>query len=512
VVEPTELDAVGQAELVRRADVSPRELVEAAIGRIEAHDDALNAVVVRRFDRALEEAEAPAEGPFRGVPILLKDVGAELAGEVQTYGTRFLRDAAWRAHEDSHVGRRLREAGFVVLGRTNSPELATDVTTEPAAYGPCRNPYDLMRSAGGSSGGSAAAVAARMVAVAHGNDGGGSLRIPASACGLVALKPTRARISAGPLHGEQTWAGATVEGVLTRTVRDTAALLDVLAGPERSDPYHAPPLAGPLREEVGRDPGRLRVGVLERRPRVGGDPAPECAAAVSLTARLLERLGHEVEPDAPAALDDVKFDRHYAAMIAADVVVSMRRWEAELGRSIGDDELEPRNVAFRRIGTKLSAGDYLTSRQWLHRFSTRIASWWADDRYDLLLTPTVAGLPPEPGFFSAEGDVRLGGQRVRGWSPYTSVFNVTGQPAVSLPVHRTATGLPVGVQLVAAFGREDLLVRVAAQLEAEIGWASVVPAGLSATPAPPGGEVGRPPDAGLGRQAGPNGTTRPASP
>jgi amidase len=474
-VDPTELDAVGQADLVRRGKVSPRELVEASITRIEATDGALNAVVVRRFDQALDEAEAAPDGPFRGVPVLLKDVGAELAGEVQTYGTRFLRDAGWRAHEDSHLGRRLREAGFVVLGRTNTPELATDVTTESNAYGPCRNPYDVTRTAGGSSGGSAAAVAARMVAVAHGNDGGGSLRIPASACGLVALQPTRARISAGPLHGEQTWAGATVEGVLTRTVRDTAALLDVLAGREPGDPYDAPALPGPLREEVGRDPGRLRIGVLVRRPRVGGDPAPECVEAVSTAARLLERLGHDVESGGPAALDEVDFDRHYPRMIAADVIVALERWEAELGRPILDEELEPRNVAYRRIGAKLSAGAYLGSRHWLNRFSARVQSWWADDGYDLLLTPTLAGLPPELGHLSADGDVRLWGQRLREWSPYTSTFNTTGQPSVSLPVHRTAAGLPVGVQLVAAFGREDVLIRVGAQLEAALGWESVTP-------------------------------------
>jgi amidase len=448
-VEPLEYDAVGQADLVRRGEVSPRKLVEASISRIEAADGALNAVVVRRFERALDEAEAPRDGPFRGVPILLKDVGAELAGEVQTYGTRFLRDAGWRAHEDSHLGRRLRDAGFVVLGRSNTPELATDVTTEPAAYGPCLNPYDVTRSPGGSSGGSAAAVAARMVAVAHGNDGGGSLRIPASACGLVGLQ---------------------------RTVRDTAALLDLLAGLEPGDPYDAPALPGPLRDEVGRHPGRLRVGVLVRRPRVGGEPAPECVDAALSTARLLERLGHDVSPAAPEALDDVEFDGHYARMIAADVIVSLRRWEAELGRSIGDDELEPRNVAFRRIGTKLSAGDYLASRHWLQRFSARVAGWWAVDGFDLLLTPTVAGLPQQPGYFSAEGDVRLGGQRVREWSPYTSTFNITGQPSVSLPVHRTAGGIPVGVQLVAGFGREDRLVQVAAQLEAVLGWDRVAPA------------------------------------
>ena len=186
---------------------------------------------------------------------------------------------------------------------------------------------------------------------------------------------------------------------------------------------------------------------------------------------------------APAALDDVEFDRHYARMIGADVIVSLRRWEAEIGRRIEDEDLEPRNVAFRRIGTKLSAADYLESRHWLQKFSARVASWWAEDDFDLLLTPTVSDLPHQPGYFSAEGDVRLGGQRVREWSPYTSTFNITGQPSVSLPVHRTASGLPVGVQLVARFGREDLLVRVGAQLETEIGWDRLSPAVSPSAPA-----------------------------
>lgn len=471
-MEPLDHDALGQAALVRRGEVSPRELTAAAIARIEALDGGLNAVVIRRFERALEEADDAPGGPFRGVPILLKDVGAELAGEPETYGTRFLRDAAWRAQEDSHVARRLRGAGFVVLGRTNTPELATDVTTESAAYGPCRNPHDPARSAGGSSGGSAAAVASGMVAVAHGNDGGGSLRIPAAVCGLVGLKPTRARVSSGPEHAEATWAGATAEGVLTRTVRDTAALLDVLSGRQPGDPYDAPALPGPLLAEASKEPRRLRVGVLLHRPRVGGPPAEECVAATTRTAGVLEELGHRVDGTAPTALDEPEFDRHYVAVIATDVVASLRRWERALGRPIRDDELEPRNVAYRRIGSRLSAADYLESRQWLGRFSRRVASWWDDEGregHDVLLTPTVAGPATPLGYFGAGGDVRLGGRRVREWSPYTSVFNVTGQPAVSLPAGRTAAGLPVGVQLVAGFGREDVLVRLAAQLEAALG-------------------------------------------
>src|SRR6059036_1503558 len=258
------LDATAQADLVRRRQASPVEVVEAAIARIEQTNPELNAVIIPRFEKARAEAASPAlpEGPFRGVPFLLKDLICCSAGDPHHMGTRFLRDLGFIAPLDTYLAEKFRAAGFVFLGKTNTPELGTLPTTEPDAYGPSRNPCDTSCSTGGSSGGSAAAVAAGMVAAAHANDGGGSIRIPASACALVGLKPTRARVSQGPLVGEG-WAGGTIDGAVTRTVRDAAAILDVISAPMPGEPYYAPSFPRPLRDEVGADPGRLRIGFLD---------------------------------------------------------------------------------------------------------------------------------------------------------------------------------------------------------------------------------------------------------
>src|SRR5438128_4591274 len=299
------LEATAQAELVRQRHVSPRELVDAAIARIERVNPQLNAVIIQRFEKARAEAAAPdlPDGPFRGVPFLLKDLICHSAGDPYHAGMRLLRELEWVERYDTYLAARFRAAGFVFLGRTNVPELGPAPTTEPVAYGPTRNPWDTARSSGGSSGGAAAAVAAGLVPAAHANDGGGSIRIPASECGLVGLKPTRGRTSLGPDAGES-WAGAVAEHVVTRSVRDTAALLDAVAGPMPGDPYFAPPPARPFAAEVGRDPGRLRIGVLARVPGDAFGLHPDCAAAARDTARLLESLGHVVEESHPAALDD----------------------------------------------------------------------------------------------------------------------------------------------------------------------------------------------------------------
>jgi amidase len=469
------LDATRQAELVHTGQASPTDLVEAAIGRIEQLDPPLQALVRERFDAARRDAAGLLpDGPFRGVPLLLKDLGCHIAGEPTHYGNGALRDADWRAPVDSHLARAFRAAGFVVLGRTRVPELGTTVTTESTAYGATRNPYDVERSTGGSSGGSAAAVASGMVAVAHAGDGGGSIRIPASECGLVGLKPTRGRVSQGPEVGEA-WAGATVDGVLTRTVRDTAAVLDTLRTPMPGDPYVAPAPARPYAEEVGHDPGRLRVGLLPAPPQhdVPGDG--QCRSAVEHTGRLLEQLGHVVELTHPESLGDPAFSRHFGRTVAADVALLLAAFERALGRPIGDDELEPRNQAYRGMGAALSATDYLATRAWLARFTRRVAAWWAPqeqggEAYDVLVTPVVNGPPPPLGFLDADGDLRLSAERVRAFMPYTAQFNVTGQPAISLPLHVSREGLPIGVQLVGAYGREDLLVRLAAQLEDAAPW------------------------------------------
>lgn len=459
------LDATEQAALVRRGEVSPKELVEAAIGRIEALNPGLDAVVRTRFDAARAEAggELP-DGPFRGVPLLLKDMGCLVAGEPTAYGVRALHDVPWP--ETSYLAERFRAAGFVVLGRTNTPELGTTITTEGIGYPPARNPWDPARSSGGSSGGSAAAVAAGMTAVAHASDGGGSIRVPASFCGLVGLKPTRARVSQGPFVGES-WAGCSTEGVLTRTVRDTAAILDVISGPAPGEPYYAPPLPRPLREEVGADPGRLRIGALDRPGAEWYLDDPECRAAVAGAARVLESLGHHVAESAPEAMFEPDVVRHLGTFIAAEVAVTLRSFERMLGRPLADDELEPRNARHRQVGGSLGAADYLRARRWINRWARRMAPWWDD--HDLLLTPTTGAPAPELGWFTAEGPKREG-PRMTSFVPYSSQFNLTGQPAISLPLHQTATGLPVGVQLVAAYGREDLLIRVASQLEQAVPW------------------------------------------
>ncbi|WP_433498739.1 amidase [Sphaerimonospora sp. CA-214678] len=470
------LDAVGQAEAVRNGVVSPSEPALAAIARIEALDGELNAVVHRRFERALAEIDdIPENAPFRGVPVLLKDIGWESAGDPCGAGSKILDGVV--ADHDFHGTSLLRRAGFVILGRTNVPELATTITTEPLAYGPTRNPYHPDYSAGGSSGGSAAAVAAGMVPVATASDGGGSIRIPASMCGLVGLKPTRGRGSVGPSLAES-WGGLSTTGVLTRTMRDTAALLDLLSEPMPGDPYTAPAWRRPLAEEVGADPGRLRIGFVTVHPRGEVPEDAEATAAVTRTAALLESLGHEVVPAYPEALADPDFPIYHSAIISANVAAELETIAALRGRPVESAELEPRNRLVAEAGRSMSATDYLAALGMLNGYRRRMAYWWtghptaphptapdsAASGFDLLLTPTLAVAPFPLGWIS-DDDVYLALERAGIGAAFTAPFNSTGQPAISLPAGRTATGLPVGVQFVAAAGREDLLIRIGAQLE-----------------------------------------------
>jgi amidase len=466
VDETTWLDATAQADLVRRGEVSPRELTEAAIARIEAVNPKLDAVIRTRFEAARLEADGNLpDGPFRGVPILFKDLGCTVAGEQTAFGLGPLRDVAIPV--TSFLAEQFLAAGFVPLGRTNVPELGTTVTTEPRSFPPARNPWNPGHSTGGSSGGSAAAVAAGMVAVAHANDGGGSIRIPASECGLVGLKPTRARVSQGPLTGEG-WAGSTIDGAVTRTVRDAAGVIDVISKPMPGEPYYAPPLPRPLAQEVGADPGRLRIGVVDHPGAEGYLDDPQCRAAVAGAAKLLESLGHHLDQSAPAAMFEREVARHFNTIIAADTEATLQAFEALLGRPIGEEEIEPRNAAYRRAGRELSAAAYLQSRAWLGMWARRMAEWWIG--HDLLLSPTLGAPPPVLGWFTAAGPAEEG-PRIASFIPYTAQFNLTGQPAISLPLHWTPGGLPVGVQLTAAYGREDILVRIASQLEQAAPWA-----------------------------------------
>ena len=466
MTDSTWLDATAQAELVRTGEVSPAELVEEAITRIDKLNPQLNAVITPLFDKARQSAAGSLpDGPFRGVPMVLKDLACHSAGDPMYEGMKFLKDAGWIEQHDTYLARRFRAAGFVFVAKTNTPEMGILPTTEPLAFGPTRNPWDTSRSTGGSSGGSAAAVASGMVAVGHANDGGGSIRIPASECGLVGLKPSRGRTSLGPDYGD-VFGGLVAEHVVTRSVRDTAAVLDAVHGLEPGDPFTAPTPVRPYAEEVGAPVETLRIGLLTTSATSPVDPA--CAAAAEATARLLESLGHQVEPSYPAALDDADFTQHFITFWSAGNAWSLDYWGRKVGRPATEDDVEPLTWALCEMGRSYSAAEWLTAREWLQAASRRVAAWWED--FDILLTPTIAEPPPRLGEFGSTPDNPLAGLfRAAGLVPFTPPYNVTGQPAISLPL-QWHEGLPIGVQLVAAYGREDLLLRLSAQLEQAAPW------------------------------------------
>lgn len=469
------LDAVAQAELVRRGDATPLEVVDAAIARIEKRNPTLNAVVLPAFERARDEARALGPEakrgvrPFLGVPFLMKDIGGQEAGAPYYMGMKCLKRAAWVERETAHFTERLRAAGFVSLGRTNTPELALLPTTEPEAWGPTRNPWNPEHSAGGSSGGAASAVASGMVPAAHASDGGGSIRIPASHCGLVGLKATRGRTSFGPAAGER-WSGLSCELVVSRSVRDTAAILDVVAGAMPGDPYAAAPPRRRFAQEVGAGPGRLRIGALFGSPREGVRVDPECAQAARTTARALEALGHHIEESQPDAYSDTGCGRAYVTLVASNVARALDAVGEKLGRALTPEDVEPMTWAIAEIGRATPAANYLAMIEWAHRFGRRMAAWW-ESGFDLLLTPTAAEPPPRIGEFASSPEVPLKPfLRAAPFGAFTFPINLTGQPAISLPMHWTASGLPVGAMLVAPYGREDLLLQVASQLEAAHPW------------------------------------------
>lgn len=471
----TELDATGWAEKVRRREVSPLELVDAAIARIEKLDPRLNAVILPAFERARERARALeratdlASRPFAGVPFLMKDLGGQEAGAPCHAGMKCLKEAGWVEPESSHFTERVARAGLISLGRTNTPELGLLPTTEPLAYGPTRNPWNPDYSAGGSSGGASAAVASGMVPMAHASDGGGSIRIPAAHAGLVGLKPTRGRSSFGPGAGER-WSGLSCEGVVSRTVRDTAAFLDVVQGAAPGDPYAAAPPARPYAHEVGVDPGRLRIGLLAGPPREGVTVARACVDGALAVARALDALGHRVEETSPEAYADSNVGRAYVTVVACNVARALDAAGEKLGRALGPDDVEPMTWAVAGIGRATPVATYLEQIDFVHRFGRRMAAWWQGG-FDLLLTPTTAEPPPRIGEFQQPPDQPLRAfLRAAPFGAFTFPINLTGQPAISLPAHQTAEGLPVGAMLVAASGREDLLLRVAAQLEEALPW------------------------------------------
>lgn len=465
------LDATDQAALVRSGEASATELVQAAIDRAEAVNGELNAIIHPRYERALAEAAGPLDGPFAGVPFVLKDLDGVAAGEPLHAGTRFLKQHGYVATTDSELTARFRRAGLVGIGRTNTPELGLVTTTEPESYGPTRNPWDPERSTGGSSGGSAAATAAGIVPMAHAGDGGGSIRIPAGECGLVGLKPTRGRITMGPELGEA-WAGLVARLAVTRSVRDAAALLDAVAGPGVGDPYWAPPPARPYADEVGADAGRLRIGWVAQPPDGSFVTDPQVEAATRATASLLESLGHRVEEAFPAPLAEPGHIAHFLVAYSAWVARELDRLGELVGTPPTEDGFEPGTWAIAEGGRAVTAGQYLAALDGLHAMTRSAVAWWEVDGFDLLLTPTIAELPPTLGQFGATAADPLAGVfRSTPIVTFTAPFNITGQPAISLPLHQSAEGLPIGQQLVAAPAREDVLVRVAAQLEEALPWA-----------------------------------------
>lgn len=478
-------DATALAELIRKGELSAREVVEAAIERIEAHNPAINAVVSRCFDRARAQAEAVEQlpdGPFRGVPFVLKDLKALDAGQPVSNGSRLF--AGHAASADDELVRRFKAAGLIVCGRTNTPEFGILGVTEPELHGPTRNPWDLQRTPGGSSGGAGAAVAAGMVPAAHGSDGGGSIRIPASNCGLFGLKPTRDRI---PLLGpDASWGGLATHGVLTRSVRDSAGLLDCLAGPVAGQTEGLAAPEQPFATQIERAPAPLRIALCTD-ALLADASDPINVEAAEHAAKLCESLGHRVERAKP------NFDRHqltraYLLMVACGTATMIKSYEAERGRAASMGELEPKTWLLKTIGEVVSASEYLLELGRIRRASAQVLEFFAD--YDVMLTPTLAQPPLRVGEIHTTAVERIAARTFKAApikrvmlalleqlaedplapNPNTQLFNLTGQPAMSVPLHWSDSGLPIGVQFAGRLGEEGLLLRLARQLEQAQPW------------------------------------------
>jgi len=461
------IDATTQAELVRKKEVTPTELVEAAIERIERVNPQLNAVVAKLYDEARADARSELpNGAFTGVPFLLKDLQAAYRGAPMTCGSKYLQD--FKPDHDNALVSRYKRAGLIVVGKTNTPELGIMPTTEPKLFGPTRNPWDASRMTGGSSGGSAAAVAAGMVAIAHANDGGGSIRIPASCCGVFGLKPTRARNPLGPHFGD-VMSGLVAEHVVSRSVRDSAAMLDATAGYDAGDPYCAPPPARPFAEEVGVDPGRLRIA-FSNATLTGVPVHADCIAAVEDAATLLADLGHTVEEAAPQ-LNGEMIQKAFMTIWAAGNAWTVDSLSFAVGRKPVPEDFEPVTWALIEMGRRRTAPDYLLAVQTLQIFSRRVAQFM--ESYDVMLTPTVAEPPlPLGSFDSLPDDLMAGMRRAGRFAPFTPMCNATGQPAMSVPLYWNADGLPIGTHFIGRFGDEATLFRLASHLETARPWAN----------------------------------------
>ncbi len=466
-------DATALAERVAAGEVSATELLEAALAAVEARNPAINAVVQMQEGVARRAIAAGLpKGPFRGVPFLLKDLGAEAVDYPGHNGSRLLRDTAWT--RDSAIWQRIRATGVVCFGRTTSPEGGIGAATEAAVYGgPTRNPWNLDHTSGGSSGGAGAAVAAGIVAIAHGSDGGGSVRIPASSCGLYGFKPTRARLPDGPFVGEG-WAGMAIDGFLTRSVRDTAAMLDACEGADLGAPYWAPPLGRGHMAAISRPPGGLRVGIVDTT--FAGEPIdPEVAQAVRAAGQLLESLGHRVEPVTIRA-DVAGMMRAWTDIVAVGTALGIRR--ALKGRPLTDDLVEGVGRGAVAHAEGLHPTRYLEAVGAIHAFGREMAAVFEPETGsgpDILLSATLAEPPARVGRFAHGTEdylgYRMGSQGIFAYSPFCAIFNASGQPAASLPLGWSQDGLPIGVHLAAAFGRDEQLIALCAEIERAAPWA-----------------------------------------
>ncbi len=462
------MDGVDLAGLIKAGKASPIELLEDAITRANALNPQLNAIIHRLDEQARDRAQrmaglsVPKEASLWGVPFLTKDLTVMTKGDPYHAGNVALRDANYRAEHTTHLATMFDRLGLVNFGRTNTPEFGGTITTEPVSYGACKNPWDLGHSTGGSSGGSAAAVAAGIVPIAHANDGGGSIRIPASECGLVGLKPSRGRVSFGPKIGES-WAGVAIDGVVTRTIRDSARVLDGISQPWPGDPYWAPTPTVPFEESSSIDPSPLRIGFATRSD--WGPVHSDCVDAVEKTALLLDSLGHTVESDSPNGLFDDDLFEHFKIVMASNEAHSVSKLSEAIGRTFEADDMEADTRALVELGRSYTASDYLASVEWFHLYTRRIAEWWTE--FDILLTPVIAEPPPKLGELRDPG---LGTKRLREILLFTAQFNITGQPAISLPMHMSGNGLPVGIQLVGPMHGEVLLLQLGNQLELAASW------------------------------------------
>lgn len=484
-------DALGLAELVRAGDVTASELLSEAMARAAAVNPKINAIIEPLHDYARQAiANGLPDGPFSGVPFLVKDLIISLEGVPQRNGSRFFND--YIATADSTLAKRYKDAGVVIFGKTNTPEFGVTPITDPELFGSTLNPWNLEHSPSGSSGGSAAAVAARIVPMASGGDGGGSIRTPASCCGLVGLKPTKGRTPSGPVEGDL-WYGMAVEHVLTRSVRDSAAMLDATHGQDAGPPNIAPAPERPYLEEVSRDPGRLRIA-FSTDPMIGRELHPDCKTAVEKTAKLLEDLGHHVEEATPK-IDREAFIRAFAVLVAADTSALIRQGEISTGRKARRQDFEPRTWALKRLGEAYSSADFAQAYWYLQRVGREVGQFMQN--YDVLLTSTCGTPPPKPGDLSPHGLDRVSvellnrlpiqklatqpkmvvqvAERVYDFMSQTPVANATGQPSMSLPLFWNKAGLPIGSLFTAKFGDESTLFRLAGQLEQAQPWVHKAP-------------------------------------